>query len=157
MFWLCFSVSNWNWSDSFLTLSGRLCTVQCYSNSIQIRMCTRRSHTPAAFQPLSEFHPPGAQWADSLHCWRIVWHSCCSLTLFTRISDSWVIRLLHALDHEPKNVPAGTPSVGMLKQSFKQNHILLFSLFTVCVVMQLTVKCLQSVILFIKWLQTLKL
>lgn len=61
--------------------------------------------------------PSEAQWADSLHCWRIVWHSCCSLTRFTRISDSWVIGLLHTLDHEAKNGPAGTISVDTLEHS----------------------------------------
>lgn len=43
--------------------------------------------------------PKETQWADSLVCWRLVWHLCCSLVF-----------LLHFKEHEAQKSPSGHKS-----------------------------------------------
>lgn len=63
-------------------------------------LCQNKS-APHRAELLGKF-PPSTQRAVSLLRWRIVWHSWRSFTLFTRISDSWVIRLVHVVSCSQK-------------------------------------------------------
>lgn len=59
----------------------------CISCAVLLRHHKDQYVHQAVFQSPST----SPQWAASLHCWRLVWHSGRCLTVFWRISDLWVI------------------------------------------------------------------